>query len=271
MEKERQSSMSTTLKTSGLLDRRNLKMNKLSPSMSGHPLDVHDSDVSPELDRLSPSLERSTKFRHFDHLRSQPGTPDSEAKVKVTCAIPSPLTTEIRSTTNSTSRFSSHGSRSSRTSPRSRRSYSDPDPVSHIPDIEVENVDEATDEGQDDNVFKFETEEDHSFLFKAASFVLHGARGLGRRNERIRSSGPGYNSSTKPRKPKMFLAKKSKKLVIRMPNGELVEGEFPYRINKSHEIECLHFHVTIERATVASAWSCKQISDQSIFYCCMFQ
>ena len=139
-----------------------------------------------------------------------------------------------RSTTNSaSSRLSSHGSRSSRTSPRSRRSYSDPDPVSHIPDIEVENVDDDnSNDGQDDNVLKFETEEDHSFLFKAASFVLHGTRGLSRRNERIRNSEPGYNSYTKPRKPKMFLAKKSKKLVIRMPNGELVEGESPYHRNK---------------------------------------
>ena len=229
MDKEQEPSINTALKTSGLLDRRNLKMDKLSPSISGHPVEVHDTDVSPELDRLSPSLERSTRFRHFDHLRSQPATPDSAGKIR--CSIPSRLTTDTRPVTNSTSRLSSHGSRSSRTSPRSRRSYSDPDPVSHIPDIEVENVDEGND-GQDDNVFKFETEKDHSFLFKAASFVLHGARGLGRRNERIRNSEPGYNSSTKPHKPKMFLAKKSKKLVIRMPNGELVEGEFPNHKNK---------------------------------------
>ena len=224
----------TTLKNSGLLDRRNLKINKLSPSITGYPVEVHETDVSPELDRLSPSLERSNRFRHFDHLRSQPETPDSPGKVKVRCSIPSPLTANTRSTTNSTSsRLSSHGSRSSRASPRSRRSYSAPDPVSHIPDIEVENVDDINgNDGQDDNVFKFETEEDHSFLFKAASFVLHGTRGLSRRNERIRHSEPGYNSFTKPRKPKMFLAKKSKKLVIRMPNGELVEGESPYRRNK---------------------------------------
>ena len=227
MDKEQQPSINTALKTSGLLDRRNLKMDKLSPSISGHPVEVHNTDVSPELNRLSPSLERSTRFRHFDHLRSQPATPDSAGKIR--CSIPSPLTTETRSVTNSTFRLSSQGSRSSGTSPRSRRSYSDPDPVSHIPDIEVENVDEGNDE-QDDNVFKFETEKDHSFLFKATSFVL--ARGLGRRNERIRNSEPGYNSSTKPHKPKMFTAKKSKKLVIRMPNGELVEGEFPNHKNK---------------------------------------
>ena len=209
-------------KPPGILSRRNLKMDKLSPSISGHPVELNDPDVPPELDRLSPSLERPTRFRHFDHMRGQ--SPSSDGKIK--SSKPSPLATDKQFVPrNESCRISSSSStRGCRGSTRTRRSYSDPDPVQYVPDIEVDDVDDGA--GHNDNVFNFETQEDRSFLFKAASYVLHGAKGLNRKNLRLRNSEPGYSANSASHKPKMFLAKKSKKLVIRMPDGELVEGEF---------------------------------------------
>ncbi len=231
---------------SGLLERRNVKMDTLSPSISGHPVDLDDSDGHPpELDRLSPSLERSTKFKHFDSTKHK-------KEVKAGGAIKGPQRSVVESRDARTIKAeerrdkATNGAASELTRddddilkglntsgsrrPRARRSHSDPDPVQYIPDIEVDDVQDP-EETQNDNVFKFDKEsadsqsQDHSFLFKAASFVLHGPKGTSSSKLRFRNSETD-SSYSRLRRPKMFMTKKSKKLVIRLPGGEFLEGKY---------------------------------------------
>ncbi len=228
----------------GLLRRRKLRVDTLSPSISGHPVDPEDErEHPPELDRLSPSLERaSSRFKHFDHqrgkesgteLRVEPktgsGTQEQTAQVKGQQAESPRLHKTLTRTDspsikiNNTDLGESFFSTRART--RAKRSFSDPDPVEYIPDIEVEKVDPTPSE----DVFTCDEDtRDRSVLFKAASYVLHGSRGINQKKLRLRSSEPSCRAGLY--KPKMFMTKKSKKLVIRLPNGDFVEGKLTHAL-----------------------------------------
>ena len=201
-------------KINNALSQTDSNMVGLSPSIAGqseYHMDLEDSldEHSEEMSVFSPSLESSMTHKHILRHKNLPDTlnPDSKQIVPKRQSLTLPDVPEIEIVESD----SSNEDRTSMDTPSTAE------------------VNEPSDDVNEDN---FEVEEDKKFLFETASMLLkapdlsQNLSPLGIIRKQRSYSESAIKSEVEPSsdQPKIFLTKKTKKLVIKLPNGDLLKG-----------------------------------------------
>ena len=191
----------------------------LSPSIAGHSeyhIDLEDStgEQTVEMSVFSPSLESSMTHKHMLRHKSLPDALNSEGRNKM--SVP-------------------HGQSFDAPNVPEIAVVEEPNLENHVQSTleklgnKSESSHNTDTELSDDNI---EIEEDRKILFETASMLLKAPElsnnlspiGILRKQQRsfsesgVDSPDPGVNQ------PKIFLTKKTKKLVIKLPSGDLLKG-----------------------------------------------
>ena len=195
----------------------------LSPSIAGHSeyhMDLEDStgEQTVEMSVFSPSLESSMTHKHMLRHKSLPDALNSEGRNKM--SVP-------------------HGQSFDAQNVPEIAVVEEPSLENHVESTlekledtctcKSESVLNTDTELSDDNI---EIEEDRKLLFETASMLLKAPElsnslspiGILRKQKRSLSESGADSTDPGVNQPKIFLTKKTKKLVIKLPNGDLLKG-----------------------------------------------
>ena len=195
----------------------------LSPSIAGHSdyhnIDLEDStdEQSAEMSVFSPSLESSMTHKHMHTLRhkSLPDALSSEGRNKM--SVP-------------------HGQSFDAPNVPEIAVVEEPDLTNHELENKTESAHNTDTEISDDNA---EIDEDRKLLFETASMLLKAPElsnslspiRILKKQRTLSESAVDSSADTGFNQPKIFLTKKTKKLIIKLPNGDLLKGRsFKYRL-----------------------------------------